>query len=74
MSSLAAIQRRWDRLGARLIAVWAGLAFGVGFLAIAIVFKVRSFKEIIRRGREDREADRKMQAEADTEPEAAPTA
>jgi hypothetical protein len=38
MSSLAAIQRRWDRLGARLIAVWAGLAFGVGFLATPAKF------------------------------------
>ena len=33
------------------IAAWT---FGAGFLAIAIVFRVRSFKEIIRRGREDR--------------------
>jgi uncharacterized membrane protein YbhN (UPF0104 family) len=43
------------------IAAWT---FGVGFLAIAIVFRIRSFKEVIRRGREDREADRAMRAEA----------
>jgi uncharacterized membrane protein YbhN (UPF0104 family) len=46
------------------IAAWT---FGVGFLAIAIVFRIRSFKEIIRRGREDREADRKARATATTE-------
>lgn len=34
----AAVQRRWDRLGARLIAVWAGLAFGVAFLATPAKF------------------------------------
>jgi uncharacterized membrane protein YbhN (UPF0104 family) len=45
------------------IAAWT---FGVGFVAIAMIFKVRSFKEIIRRGREDREADRRMAAEAAT--------
>ncbi len=32
--------------------------FGVGFAALVFVFRVRSFKEIMRRGREDREADR----------------
>ena len=45
------------------IAAWT---FGIGFIALAAIFKVRSFKEIIRRGREDREADRRMQAEAAT--------
>ena len=43
------------------IAAWT---FGLGFLAIAIVFRIRSFKEIIRRGREDRAADKKMRADA----------
>jgi uncharacterized membrane protein YbhN (UPF0104 family) len=43
------------------IAAWT---FGVGFLAIAIVFRIRSFKEVIRRGREDRAEDRKVRAEA----------
>jgi uncharacterized membrane protein YbhN (UPF0104 family) len=45
------------------IAAWT---FGIGFAALAVIFKVRSFKEIIRRGREDRDADRRMQAEAAT--------
>jgi uncharacterized membrane protein YbhN (UPF0104 family) len=44
------------------IAVWT---FGIGFVAIAIVFRVRSFKEIIRRGREDRERDRAMRTTAE---------
>jgi uncharacterized membrane protein YbhN (UPF0104 family) len=43
------------------IASWT---FGVGFLAIAIVFRMRSFKEVVRRGREDRAADKKMRAES----------
>ncbi|MEA2478674.1 MAG: hypothetical protein QOJ07_596, partial [Thermoleophilaceae bacterium] len=41
------------------IAAWT---FGVGFAALAVIFKVRSFKEIIRRGKADREADKRMQA------------
>ena len=45
------------------IAAWT---FGIGFLALAVVFRVRSFKEIIRRGREDRERDKRMRAEAAT--------
>jgi uncharacterized protein (TIRG00374 family) len=44
------------------IAAWT---FGVGFAAIAIVFRVRSFKEIIRRGREDREQDKAMRTTAE---------
>ena len=43
------------------IAAWT---FAVGFLAIAMVFRIRSFKEVIRRGREDRAADKKMRADA----------
>jgi uncharacterized membrane protein YbhN (UPF0104 family) len=43
------------------IAAWT---FGIGFVALATIFKVRSFKEIMRRGKADREADRRMQAEA----------
>ena len=42
-----------------------GVAFGVGFLAIAIVFKMRSFKEVMARGREDRANDKQMRAESD---------
>jgi uncharacterized membrane protein YbhN (UPF0104 family) len=45
------------------IAAWT---FAIGFVALAAIFKVRSFKEIIRRGKADREADRRMQAEAAT--------
>jgi uncharacterized membrane protein YbhN (UPF0104 family) len=35
-------------------------AFGVGFGALAFIFRVRSFKEVIARGREDRLADREV--------------
>jgi len=44
------------------IAAWT---FGVGFLAIALVFRMRSFKEIMRRGREDRANDKRMRAESE---------
>ena len=44
------------------IAAWT---FGVGFLAIAIVFRMRSFKEVMRRGREDRARDKQMRAESE---------
>jgi uncharacterized protein (TIRG00374 family) len=37
------------------IAAWS---FLIGFIGLATVFKIRSFKEVIRRGREDREADK----------------
>ncbi len=37
------------------IAAWA---FAIGFVGLAVVFRIRSFKEVIRRGREDREADK----------------
>ena len=33
------------------------LTFGIGFAALVFIFRVRSFKEIIRRGREDRAAE-----------------
>ena len=46
------------------IAVWT---FTVGFVAIAIVFRVRSFKEVIRRGREDRERDKQMRSDPEAE-------
>jgi len=32
--------------------------FGVGFLALVLIFRVRSFKEILNRGREDREEEK----------------
>jgi uncharacterized membrane protein YbhN (UPF0104 family) len=44
------------------IAAWT---FGVGFLAIAIVFRMRSFKEVMQRGREDRAKDKQMRAESE---------
>jgi uncharacterized membrane protein YbhN (UPF0104 family) len=34
-------------------------SFGVGFAALFFIFRVRSFKEIMQRGREDREAERR---------------
>jgi hypothetical protein len=33
-------------------------AFGVGFAARVFIFRLRSFKEVVARGREDREAER----------------
>jgi hypothetical protein len=33
-------------------------AFGVGFAALLFIFRVRSFREIIERGREDRDAEK----------------
>jgi uncharacterized membrane protein YbhN (UPF0104 family) len=36
----------------------AAFSFAVGFSALVFVFKIRSFKEVIRRGREDRAADK----------------
>jgi hypothetical protein len=36
----------------------AAFSFAIGFIGLALVFKIRSFKEVIRRGREDREADK----------------
>ena len=35
----------------------AAFSFGVGFLALAFVFRIRSFKEVIRRGQADRAAE-----------------
>jgi uncharacterized membrane protein YbhN (UPF0104 family) len=35
------------------------LAFGIGFAALVFIFRVRSFKEVIRRGREDRAAEQR---------------
>jgi uncharacterized membrane protein YbhN (UPF0104 family) len=43
----------------------AGWTFAVGFLAIALVFRMRSFKEIMQRGREDRANDKKMRSESE---------
>jgi uncharacterized membrane protein YbhN (UPF0104 family) len=38
------------------------LTFGIGFAALVFIFRVRSFKEVIALGREDREADRAQPA------------
>ncbi len=32
--------------------------FGIGFLSMLFIFRVRSFKEVIRRGKEEREAEK----------------
>jgi uncharacterized protein (TIRG00374 family) len=37
--------------------------FAIGFVALAFIFKVRSFKEIIRRGQEEREKEKSAQKE-----------
>jgi uncharacterized membrane protein YbhN (UPF0104 family) len=37
------------------IAAWS---FAIGFIGLATIFRIRSFKEVIARGREDREADK----------------
>ncbi len=42
----------------------AVLTFAVGFAALLFIFRVRSFKEILRRGRADREAERTARAGA----------
>jgi uncharacterized membrane protein YbhN (UPF0104 family) len=36
------------------------LTFGIGFAALVFIFRVRSFREIIERGREEREAERRV--------------
>ena len=40
----------------------AAFSFAVGFIGLAAVFRIRSFKEVIQRGREDREADKAAKA------------
>jgi uncharacterized membrane protein YbhN (UPF0104 family) len=42
----------------------AAFTFGIGFAALVFIFRIRSFKEVVRRGREDREADRARAAAA----------
>jgi uncharacterized protein (TIRG00374 family) len=42
----------------------AGFSFAVGFIGLAVVFRIRSFKEVIQRGREDRDADKAAKASA----------
>jgi uncharacterized membrane protein YbhN (UPF0104 family) len=49
----------------------AAFSFTIGFLSLVFIFRIRSFKEVMRRGREDREADR---ARAEVPPPPAGTA
>jgi uncharacterized protein (TIRG00374 family) len=37
----------------------AAFSFGVGFLALVFVFRIRSFKEVVRRGQQERAAEEK---------------
>jgi glycosyltransferase 2 family protein len=39
------------------------LTFGIGFASLAFIFRVRSFKEVIALGREDRDAEKRARAE-----------
>jgi uncharacterized membrane protein YbhN (UPF0104 family) len=49
------------------------LTFGIGFVALVFIFRVRSFKEIVRRGREERAAEKGgRRGEPDRAGEAAP--
>jgi uncharacterized membrane protein YbhN (UPF0104 family) len=40
----------------------AALTFGIGFAALILIFRVRSFREVIQLGREDRAADERARA------------
>jgi uncharacterized membrane protein YbhN (UPF0104 family) len=42
----------------------AAFSFAMGFGALVFIFKIRSFKEVIRRGKEDRAADKASAATA----------
>jgi uncharacterized membrane protein YbhN (UPF0104 family) len=48
------------------------LTFGIGFAALVFVFRVRSFKEIVRRGREDRAEEAARRGDQGRAGEAAP--
>jgi uncharacterized membrane protein YbhN (UPF0104 family) len=48
------------------------LTFGIGFAALVFVFRVRSFKEIVRRGREDRAEEAARRSDQGRAGEAAP--
>jgi glycosyltransferase 2 family protein len=48
--------------------VIGALTFGIGFAALVFIFRARSFKEVIRRGREDREAEDRAAKEAAVPP------
>jgi uncharacterized membrane protein YbhN (UPF0104 family) len=42
----------------------AAITFAVGFVALVFIFRIRSFKEVIARGREERDAERGAKAQA----------
>ena len=42
----------------------AGFSFAIGFIGLAAIYRIRSFKEVIQRGREDRQADKAAKASA----------
>ena len=42
----------------------AATTFAVGFVALVFIFRIRSFKEVVARGREEREAERGAKARA----------
>jgi uncharacterized membrane protein YbhN (UPF0104 family) len=42
----------------------AAFSFAVGSGALVFVFRIRSFKEVIRRGKEDRQSDKERAAQA----------
>jgi uncharacterized membrane protein YbhN (UPF0104 family) len=48
--------------------VIGALTFGIGFAAIVFIFRARSFKEVVRRGREDRKAEDRAAKEAAAPP------
>jgi uncharacterized membrane protein YbhN (UPF0104 family) len=48
------------------------LTFGIGFAALVFIFRVRSFKEIVRRGREDRAEESARRGDPGRAGEAAP--
>jgi len=46
------------------------LTFGIGFAALAFIFRVRSFNEVIRRGREDRAQEKELRFRSPRAPHA----
>jgi hypothetical protein len=42
----------------------AATTFAVGFVALVFIFRIRSFKEVVARGREERDAERGAKAQA----------
>jgi hypothetical protein len=42
----------------------AATTFALGFVALVFIFRIRSFKEVVERGREERDAERGAKARA----------